>query len=52
MQIRDAIVIGGGHNGLTCAAYLARVGMDVLVVERRPVLERELEALMEWPWML
>ena len=34
----DAIVIGGGHNGLTCAAYLARARRKVLVLERRPVL--------------
>ena len=34
----DAIVVGGGHNGLTAAAYLARAGRSVLVVERRDIL--------------
>jgi ribulose 1,5-bisphosphate synthetase/thiazole synthase len=31
----DAVIVGGGHNGLTCAAYLAKAGQQVLVLERR-----------------
>jgi phytoene dehydrogenase-like protein len=34
----DAVVVGGGHNGLTAAAYLARAGQSVLVLERRDQL--------------
>ena len=31
----DAIIVGGGHNGLTCGPYLARAGLKTLVLERR-----------------
>jgi phytoene dehydrogenase-like protein len=35
MKSYDAIIIGAGHNGLICAAYLAKAGKSVLVLERR-----------------
>src|SRR5215468_10764351 len=34
----DAVIIGGGHNGLVCAAYLAQRGLAVCVLERRAVV--------------
>jgi phytoene dehydrogenase-like protein len=34
----DVVIIGAGHNGLTCGAYLARAGKRVLVLERRDVI--------------
>jgi phytoene dehydrogenase-like protein len=37
-QRYDAVIIGGGHNGLVSAAYLARAGMKTLVLEQRHVL--------------
>ncbi len=38
MERYDVVVIGAGHNGLTCAAYLGRAGLKVKVVERRAVV--------------
>jgi phytoene dehydrogenase-like protein len=35
---RDAVIVGGGHNGLVCAAYLASAGLKVTVLERRGVV--------------
>src|SRR6202051_4209518 len=37
-QNSDALIIGGGHNGLVCAAYLAAGGLKVTVLERRGVV--------------
>jgi phytoene dehydrogenase-like protein len=45
---RDVVIIGGGHNGLACAAYLAKAGWDVLVLEKRGVVGGA--AATEEPW--
>jgi len=37
-KLRDVIIVGGGHNGLVCAAYLAAAGLKVTVIERRGVV--------------
>ena len=44
----DAIVVGGGHNGLACAAYLGRAGLKPLVLERRGIVGGA--AVTEEPW--
>jgi len=48
-QSYDLIVIGGGHNGLVTAAYLARAGVKVLVLERREVLGGACVTEEVWP---
>lgn len=45
----DAIIIGGGHNGLVTAAYLARAGKKVLVLEQRKVLGGACVTEETWP---
>ena len=37
-RTHDAIIIGAGHNGLVCAAYLGMAGLKVKVLERRAVV--------------
>src|SRR5712691_10303103 len=36
--MHDVVIIGGGHNGLVCSAYLAMAGLKVIVLERRSVV--------------
>ncbi|MCQ3941759.1 MAG: FAD-dependent oxidoreductase [Alphaproteobacteria bacterium] len=36
--VHDVVIVGGGHNGLTCAAYLAKAGWRVKVLERRAIV--------------
>ncbi len=38
MAIHDAVIVGGGHNGLVCAFYLARAGLKVRILERRALV--------------
>src|SRR5690349_19347793 len=45
----DAIIIGAGHNGLVCGAYLAKAGRQVLIVERRPLIGGACVTESPWP---
>jgi phytoene dehydrogenase-like protein len=45
----DAVVVGGGHNGLVCAAYLARAGMRTVVLERRHLVGGAAVSEEVWP---
>jgi phytoene dehydrogenase-like protein len=49
MNDRDVVIVGGGHNGLTCAAYLAKAGLDVEVLERREILGGAAATEETWP---
>jgi phytoene dehydrogenase-like protein len=37
-MMRDVIIIGGGHNGLVCSAYLAMAGLKAVVLEQRSIV--------------
>ena len=45
----DAIVIGGGHNGLVAAAYLAKLGARTVVLEKRHTTGGAADTMETWP---
>lgn len=49
MDTYDAIIVGGGHNGLVCATYLAKGGLNVCVLERRPIVGGPVTTEEVWP---
>lgn len=52
MKSYDAIIIGGGHNGLVCGAYLAKTGYKTIVLERREILGGASVTEKLWPGYL
>ncbi len=48
-RLYDAVVVGGGHNGLVTAAYLAGRGLKPLVLERRPFVGGSSVTEEVWP---
>jgi phytoene dehydrogenase-like protein len=48
-RLRDVVVVGAGHNGLTAACYLGRAGLDVEVVERDTVVGGAVSTVQRWP---
>jgi phytoene dehydrogenase-like protein len=49
VQQYDAVIVGGGHNGLVCAAYLGKAGLKVAVIERRPIVGGAAVTEEVWP---
>ena len=46
----DIVIVGGGHNGTTIAAYLAKCGLSVCILEERPELEiKEIGEIVGYP---
>ncbi len=45
----DAVIVGAGHNGLVCGAYLAKAGLSVCVLERRPLIGGACVTEEVWP---
>src|SRR5690349_5462425 len=45
----DAVIIGAGHNGLVCAAYLAKAGVKTCLIERQPFVGGAAISREVWP---
>jgi phytoene dehydrogenase-like protein len=49
MATYDAVIVGAGHNGLVCGAYLAKAGLKVCALERRPLIGGPVVSEEVWP---